>query len=356
MRPEVILREAWRNIHTGTSKAGWLSVGLIVLILVLSCAELVTVSALDKRAREYHSAAASVRVLKADSGVNPQQCEALSRSGGILSAGAIRSVPPLMVTSLPGIATPAFETTLEFQRVLGVDTALTAGVLVSEPLARRWNIREGDILETDQGSVSVAAVFPYPESDGRDSRLANALLLPTLPTGFFDECWVDVWPSTAGYDSLIRSAQSNGPGEAAAPITTLNPTLGLVFAGAEEYQNRLTRLCPAVSVAMGTALGALGGTRRRLEYASSIHAGVSNGDLTLIALVEATIWAGIAGLVATAGMVLGARLGAPMVADALHGEFVLIGGLGILGTLTETMTVTAMARESRLFRYFRERN
>lgn len=356
MRADVILREAWRNVRSGASRAGWLSVALVVAISLLSCAELMSVSALDKRARDYRSAGASVRILKVEAGVEPEQCEALTRSGGVLSAGAIRPVAPIGITSLPGVATPAFEMTPGFQEVLGLDRDLNSGVLLSEPLARRWNIRPGDSLETDRGSVAVAAVFPYPEDDGRDSRLANAVLLPSLPTGLFDECWVDVWPSTAAFDSLIRSVRSNGPGEATAPVITLNATLGSVFAGADEYQNRLTRYSPAASLLLGFIIGFVGGTRRRLEFASSLHAGMTNRDLTLIALVETSMWAGIGGLVSATGLAFVAHIFVPLIADALYGHSLLICGLGSAGAITGNLVLVASSRESGLFRYFKERS
>ncbi|NQD88474.1 hypothetical protein HP499_11755 [Paenarthrobacter sp. CM16] len=356
MRTTVVLLEAWRNLQSGTSKGGWLSVALIMAISLVSCAELWTVSALDNRAHDYRTAGASIRVLKVEAGIDPKQCDALSGTSGILSAGAMKAVAPIHILSLPGVSTPAFETTLGFQEVLGLGTALESGVFISEPLANRWKIRHGDILESDQGPLPVAAVFPYPEDDGRDSRLANAVLLPSLGSGPSDECWADVWPSTAGFDSVIRTSQGTAQGEASASVSTLNPTLGLVFTGADEYQNRVTRYAAAISACLGFAIGLLGGARRRLEYASSLHAGVTSGDLARITLVEATIWAGAAGAVATAGVVLGAHFWAPLIADALYTQFLTIGMLSGLGAITGSLFIATHSRESRLFVYFRERS
>lgn len=356
MRVDAVLREAWRNVQSGASKAGWLSVALMLVITLVCCGELWTVSALDERARDYHSAGASVRLLKVDGGIDPDRCDALSSTSGILAAGAMRAVSPIGIAGLPGVTIPAFETTLGFQRILGVDVALNAGVVISQPLAKRWKIQKGDTLETGQGPVSVVAVFSYPENDGRDSRLANAVLFPSLGAGLFDECWADVWPSTASFDSLIRASQGTSPGEAAASVSTLNPTFGLVFTGAEEYQNRLTRHAPLTSASLGLIIGLLGAARRRLEYASSLHAGMTNGDLTFVALIEAALWAGISGLVATAGVVLVVSFGAPLIADALYGHFLLIGGSGSLGAISGSLLIAAFSRESRLFRYFKERN
>lgn len=355
MRARVIFHEAWLNVESGAAKAGWLVIALILAITLASCAEVWTVASLDKRARDYHAAGASIRVLKTESTVDPRRCDALSKTRGIESAGAMKAASPIGISSLPGITTPAFETTPGFQTVLGLESALNQGVLISEPLAKRWKIQAGDTLETDQGPINVAAIFLYPESDGRDSRLANAVLIPSLGEGLFDECWADVWPSTAAFDSLLRASQGT-VGEAAATVSTLNPTLGLVFKGADEYQNRLTRYAPATAAALGLTLGLLGGARRRLEYASSLHAGVSRRDLTLITLVEAGIWSSAGGLAASAGVLLAACFSAPMIATALYGQILTIGLAGTLGAITGSLLAATLSRESRLFKYFKERN
>lgn len=356
MRGSVIFQEAWINIQSGAAKAGWLSVALILAIGLTSIAELWTVSALDSRAREYHAAGASIRILKTESSVDPQRCDALVKTSGIQTAGALKTADPIGISSLPGVTTPAFATTLGFQTVLGLDTALNQGVLISEPLAQRWKVRAGDTLETDQGPIDVAAIFPYPEDDGRDSRLTNAVLIPSLGEGLFDECWADVWPSTASFDPLLRASQGAGTVEAATTVSILNPTLGLVFTGAEEYQNRLTRYAPVTSAALGLTIGFMGGARRRLEYASSLHAGVASQDLTLIALVESALWSGSAGTLGTAGILLGARYGEPMVAGSLMGHLLTIGALGALGAITGSLLPATLSRENRLFKYFKERN
>lgn len=356
MRTHEVLREAWRNIHSGAAKAGWLAAALILLVTLLAVAEISTIAALDQRARNYHDAGGSVRVLKVEAGIDPQRCDALPTTNGILAAGAVRTVAPIGITSLAGITTPTFETTLGFQAILGLELPLDSGVLISEPLAKRWQIHAADTLETDQGPMPVAAIFPYPEDDGRDTRLANAVLIPTLGQGTFDECWADVWPSTAAFDQLIRASQATSPGEAAASIATLNPTLGQVFTGAEEYQDRITRFTPAAAAAIGLAIGFVGGARRRLEYASSLHAGVSARHLTLITLVEATVWAGTSALVATAGAAFIARFGTPWVAEALYGHLLVTGGAGAIGAITGSLLVAASSREARLFKYFKERS
>ncbi|MFJ4027188.1 hypothetical protein ACIPWF_08150 [Paenarthrobacter sp. NPDC089989] len=356
MRPETVFHEAWRNVQSGASKASWLALALILAIALTSSTEVLTVSALDRQARDYYASGASIRVLKTEGTVDPQRCEALAKTTGVQSAGALKAASPIHISSLPGITTPSFETTIGLQAVLGLDTTLDQGVLISEPLAKRWRVRSGESVETDRGPMNIAAVFPYSDSDGRDSRLANAVLIPTLGEGSFDECWADVWPSTAAFDSLLRGSQLAVTRENVAIVSTLNPTLGLVFTGADEYQNRLTRYAPLASGALGLVISLLGGRRRRLEYASSRHAGVARADLTLIALVESAIWAGVSSSIATALVLVMARFAAPNVADPLYCQLVIIGAAGFLGATTGGLLAAASSRESRLFTYFKERN
>ncbi|MGP0224500.1 hypothetical protein [Paenarthrobacter sp. NCHU4564] len=356
MRRNEILREAWRNVQSGAAKAGWLSLALILAITLSSWAEVWSVAALTDRAMDYHDAGASVRILKTESNVDPQRCDALAQTNGIQSAGAITPSPGIVMASIPGVVTPAFETTPGFPTVLGLETTLDQGVLISKPLAERWKIRPGDTLETDQGPMRVAAVFPFTETDGRDSRLANAVLIPTLEHRRFEECWADVWPSTAAFDTLLRASQNPGANDSAATVVTLNTTLGLVFSGADEYQNRLSRFAPLFSAVLGLVIGLVGCTRRRLEYAFSLHAGVASFDLTLIALTESAAWAGVGGLSAVAGILLTTQIVAPLIANALYGQVLTIGAAGILGAITGSLLVSAYSREARLFTYFKERN
>lgn len=356
MRASEIFREAWRNVAGGAARAGWLTSAFVLLIGLLSLAELATVSGLDLRARQYHDAGASIRILKVERAVDAHRCDMLPVTDGIVSAGALRSMAPLGISSLRGLTTPAFEVSRGFQAVLGLDDALEPGALISEPLAKRWDVRAGDTVATDQGSMRIAAVFPYPDNDGRDTRLANAVLLPALGQSDFDECWADVWPSTAGFDSLIRTSLSLESKDASASIMTLNPCLGQYFSGAAEYRDRVTRFMPLGAALVGCGLGIVGGVRRRLEYASGLHAGISPTHLSLISLTEVAGWAGFSALTTTAIAAVISRVATPSIADAMVGHLFFIGGAGALGAVAGAMLVTASTREAKLFKYFKQRS
>ncbi|MCA4131281.1 hypothetical protein [Arthrobacter sp. M4] len=349
------MSEAWRNLSSGTAKAGWLMVAFVVLVGALTSSELAVVAALDARARQYHDAGASIRILKADGGVDAQRCDVLPSTNGIASAGALRSMAPVAVSSLSGLTTPAFEASRGFQALLGVDEEADHGALISESLARRWGVLAGDRIATDGGQMRIAAVFRYPENDGRDSRLANAVLFPSLGQAAFDECWADVWPSTAAFDSLIRTAmvsQSNG---GSVVIASLNPSLGQVFTGPSDYSNRVTRFAPSAAAVLGLALGLIGSLRRRLEYASALHAGVPGHQLNLISLTETACWATLAAII-TAGFGAGAVLLAmPSIAGTLLGNVALTCVSGAVGAVSGALLVTALVKERKLFVYFKQR-
>lgn len=356
MRASEIFREAWRNIAGGAALAGWLTSAFVLLIGLLSLAELATVSGLDLRARQYHDAGASIRILKVDRGVDAHRCDRLPVTDGIVSAGALRSMAPIGISSLRGRTTPVFEVSRGFQAVLGLDDALAPGPLISEPLAKRWDVRAGDTVATDQGPMRIAAVFPYPDNDGRDTRLANAILLPALGQPNFDECWADVWPSTAGFDSLIRTSLSLESKDAGASIMTLNPSPGQNFSGAAEYRDRVTRYTPLGAALVGCGLGIVGGARRRLEQASGLHAGLSPTHLSLISLTEVAGWAGLSALTTTAIATVISRVATPSIADAMVGHVFFIGGAGALGAVAGAMLVNATTREEKLFKYFKQRS
>lgn len=355
MHRREILREAWRNLTSGAAHAGWLVLAFVTLVGSLAVADLMAVSSLDLRARNYHEAGASIRVLKAERGIDALRCDVLPSSDGIVSAGALRTVPAVGIDALGGLPTPAFEASRGFQMLLGVDNALEAGVLVPEPLARRWQVQAGDTVSTDQGQMRIAAVFRYPDNDGRDSRLTNAIILPGVGESYFDECWADVWPSTAAFDSLIRTSLVAGSKDSSGMILALNPTMGQYFTGATEYKERVTRFVPFAAAVVGGAIGVLGGARRRLEYASALHAGVRPQDLLQISLTEAACWAGFSWLMTAAICTATARIAMPDIAHAMLGHILVAAGTGALGAVAGSLMGTASSREAKLFKYFKQR-
>jgi hypothetical protein len=137
---------------------------------------------------------------------------------------------------------------------------------------------------------------------------------------------------------------------------TLNPSLEQYFAGAAEYRDRVTGFTPLGAALVGCGLGIVGGVRRRLEYASGLHAGLSPTHLSLISLTEVACWAGFSALTATAIAAVISRTATPSIADAMVGHLFFIGGAGALGAVAGAMLVTASTWEAKLFKYFKQRS
>lgn len=115
MRASEIFREAWRNVAGGAARAGWLTSAFVLLIGLLSLAELATVSGLDLRARQYHDAGASIRILKVERAVDAHRCDMLPVTDGIVSAGALRSMAPLGISSLRGLTARSLRYLVDFR-------------------------------------------------------------------------------------------------------------------------------------------------------------------------------------------------------------------------------------------------
>ncbi|GAA4784394.1 hypothetical protein [Microbacterium gilvum] len=214
----------------------------------------------------------------------------------------------------------------------------------------------GDRLETSLGTTTIAATFDYP-SDGRDARLGLAIIIPTVSTGSFDECWALVWPENPDLDTIIRSATTPGAGQAD-PITIaqLNKTQGSAFDGLTTFHDRITQWATLASGLLGVALGWFSVTRRRLEHASSLHAGQTRPVLLASVLVETTVWV-------LASAIIGAELlAAALIMSTGSVDGSLLWNLtrtvfsGSAGAVLGAVGASLLIRERHLFRFFKERS
>ena len=350
------LREGWRNVASGTSRAALLAVTLGLLLAALSMGDAIAVGRLDAQAQAYRTSGAAIRVATASKAINPEACDALSAVNGIDSAGALREAPPLSLVALGGLAVPAFEVTQGVLGVFGASHAEAPGAFVGETLAVRWNIEPGDTIGTDQGAVTIAGVFPYTERDGRDPRFANAVLLPVLPTGRFDACVAEVWPSTSSRDGLLRGTAEGTEGKAGgASVSLLNQSFGTTWEGSADFGARVTRFAPVGAAALGAVLGAGAVMRRRLEFSAALHVGVSPGRLALIVATESALWAVFAASGAlSAAAIAGALLPRETLATTLTAS-ALMCAAGALAAIAGAIASAGTLREDRLFRHFKNR-
>ncbi|MDQ4501618.1 hypothetical protein [Sinomonas sp. ASV322] len=350
------LRESWRNLATGTSRAAFLAVALGLLLAAASFGDATAVGRLDSQAQAYRASGAAIRAASAPHSINPDACEALAAVDGITASGAFRDSAPLSLDALGGLTIPVFDVTQGLPTVLGASHADVPGAFVSSTLAARWSVEAGDTLSTDRGYLTIAGVFPYTERDGRDPRFANAVLVPTLASGPFDACLAEVWPSTSSRDGLLRGTADGVDGRpGGASISLLNESFGRNWEGSADFEARVTRFAPIAAAILGAVLGAGSTVRRRLEFAAALHSGVRPGHLAVILGAESAMWATLAAAgafcaIAVAGVVL--------FRSTLDTALVMAGltcaagaSAAIMGAVGATVTV----RESHLFRHFKNR-
>lgn len=357
MRWASVVREAWRNVTSGTARSGLIAAVLVVLAVMLQLADLLTVQSLVERVREFRAAGADILVYTSTGRVDGTRCELLAQQPNVLAVGAVRRGVDRFAAALPASSIPAFDVTPGFPAVLGADGDRRPGVVVSRELADTLSLGQGDALQLLDGKATVAAVYAYPE-DGRTTGYGYALLMPGADRQPFDACWVREWPRTEMTEQLLRGVGTAAavPDDAPAPeLTQLNSSLGRSLDAAASFQGRATRLAPLVALLVAGA-ACFGITRmRRLELASARHLGVRASAQVLGVVLESVAWAlpvGLAGLLTAAWVAADGRVGAvPVVLGlgALAPIATVIGGT--LGAAAAAATI----RERNLLRYLKER-
>ncbi|MFT4050991.1 MAG: hypothetical protein QM677_01935 [Microbacterium sp.] len=355
MRLASIFSEAIRNLLTGTSKAGLFALVLAIIGVALAAIDLTAITGQQARARVFDGAGASIRVLAVEQGVDPVACDALTLNPAITASGALASATAITLSAAPRNPITAYTATTGLAAVLGV-TSQADGVWISEDLATTLGVRTGSVLPTTTGLLTIAGTYAWPD-DGRDARLAYAIISPTPTNGDFSECWARTWPLTTAADDLIRAAavSTAGSGEAL-NIAQLNNSYGAVYDAYADYQNRATRYAWVGTAVAAFVLGFTAARRRRLEYASALHAGQSRTAQIAGVAIETLTWAGVAAILS-----IGAThaLAAWFATD----DAILLAEIQLTGPLTAIVTATvgavigaALTRETHLFRYFKERN
>lgn len=361
MRTAAILSEAWRNTTTRTTRATMFALTLGLAVAATSLLDTTTTISIQQRADEWNASGAAIHVLSADQGIDGRSCATLTDARGdtsqpITSTGALTAGPALTFDATPASSLPTFTVTPSLAGVLGIETPATDGAWISDQLADTLAAATGDHLDSDRGPLTIAGVFPWPD-DGRDQRIAYALLVPSATQTRYDECWATITPSNPAALDLLRTAGIVTPqSTTAAPIALVNNTLGQDFDAWAQYDSRTSRHTALLIPLLGLALGYVATRLRRLEYASALHAGVGRRAQYLTAGMETLAWVVPATAAAAAVIALTAsRLTDPANAvDLLAGQLpaltaaIVTSQLGVLAALTLT-------QERHLFAYFKER-
>ena len=354
MRFASIISEVRRDVTSGTAR---MSVGFMVLtalILAFALADLLTISSLQRQARDFVTAGSATRALGAVGSIDGAGCEVLGTVASVQAAGAIALGTPLRLQAMPSVSLQTYRVTPGFAGILGIFQPQPGGVWMDDGLASVLGAHVGDRFTTSTGSVTVGGIYSWPQ-DGRDQRLAFAVLLPQPAIGLFDECWLLSWPVVEANDILLRTSQVIAPDSSPGIITQINKTLGTSLDAHQLFTARITRWVAPVLMLMGLALGFVFGYVRRLEYASALHAGQSKADQLLTCALETTAWA----LPATAAalVTLWAATVAMSLQDIPNTLAVVTRGplVAFACSLLGNLAACALAREQDLFRLFKNR-
>ena len=349
-----LVREVWRDIATGTARAGVLSALFALLVCgpaLVDCAQVVGIGA---QAARFRASLASVRVFEAKGAIDGAACHALGRIPGVRAAAVRTAETGVRAAALPASSIPLYEATPGIGAIVRAPGAPTTGVLASEQVAAALGLHPGSALALAAGDAEVAGVYPWDEGDGRRPGFAYAVISPVLAQGVFDECWVESWPMSAAIPPLARTAVIPD-GEPEVKEGAFNASLGASFDGDALLRGRLTRWAPLVSAVLGALVGAGGVWARRLEIASALHAGLSRADALLIQTCEALAWTAsgtVMALPAATIVIAGAQ--SPE-APGVWAIVFLEAGAGLLAALLGAVAATCLVREKRLFAYFKRR-
>ena len=361
MRAGSVVSEAWRNLVSGTTRAGVFAVVFILGIGLIGVVDLRSMVTILAGADQFRAAGASVQVLKGPGMVDGQRCDALSGTGAVNRAGALRKAASVTILNLPASPVTVIDATPNLVAMLpmiaqpvqtGAD--VPGGVWLSADLAQVLGAAPGTVIHTAAGDAVVAGVYTW-RDDGRARDLGYALVNPVPADGVFDQCWAEIWPADGNLAGLSYMSLTRDPAQAQVTLGQLNTTLGTTYDAASLLAHRLTAHAPWVAAVIGLVLGWVAVRLRRLEVASALHARVPKADLMWSHLLEAVAWAGAASVITAAGLVWAARIGNPDPGWAVWLDGVRIIVVGAAATLLGTIAGVATTREKHLFRYSKDR-
>ena len=355
MRIAELVSEAWRNILSGTTRLPLFAFLILGAIAVPAILDTATILGIEQQARQYITSGAATKYIAVEKGVDSSSCDALHSYTKVTAAGALRAAPDATIAGLPGATIQTYAVSSGFTRILGISSS-REGIWLSKSFARSLGVTPGSTLTVNGTPTPIAGMFDYPE-DGRDTRLTQAIVIPTLDDDApFDECWMSTWPIPKDPDALLRTALSaDGALNSDVTIAQLNRSLGSELNAHALFTARLTQWAPAAAGIAAIAIGFASIRLRRLEYAAALHAGLSRLAMIAGVLVETSAWVavGAATAVATAATVI-TILDPRSFPDLL--SFIWVSGLAAAGgALLGALAAASSVRESALFRYFKER-
>lgn len=349
-----LVGESRRNVSTSPLRSVVHGAVLSAIIVATALLDTLTVAGLERQADAFRAAGGATRVLSSPEGVDRVRCEDLPAAAGFASSGSLVQGESITLPEPGSSPIPVYDVSPGLAARLGiVDTGL-GGAYVSTTFAGELGVDRGSVLITRDGPVTVLGTFAPGARDGGASRLASALVAVVPAVGTASECWADTWPSTRERDPLLLTALSPDAPSKETSIDPLNPVVGQEFAGSEAFVYRTTRYAPAFAAGASLLLGVVYARTRRLELASSLHAGASPTFVTGTLLVEAFI-VGFPALIAAA-LAYGAGVALLRVGvSALLPSLLLSAGVVVAVFVTGIVSAASTVRESDLFALFKAR-
>lgn len=323
MRLRSVLSEALRNIGAGVSHALLMFAAVLFASTLLGGYEAANVVGLETEVLQRINAYADVGAIVGGT-VDGAACDRLADAGGGVMgtlAGAMRAGQQIVPLATPGKDISSYEVTPGMIRMIARNTKTdVSGVWVSTDVAKDFGLTKGSVMQTEQGTMSVAGVFDWP-NDGRDTRFAYALLVPvSASNGTFDECWVRQWPQSGQTEDVLFSTLVASGSSSNAGVTQVNKSFDSHYDAQASYGQRMTRWMPWLGLA-----------------------------------VETLIWSGLA--CASSAALLGAYCVRMSIADSMT---VWLGAMRapcaiFAGVMVSSVLVGMTIRETQLFRFFKQR-
>lgn len=355
MRLRAINREAWRDIATGASGILGLVLVLAVVAAVLACLDGVATGQIYQAIERYSAAGADIKIVRAPDRIDPVTCDQFRNRDDVSGAGAIRDIDSTRLLAAPNVALTTYEVSLGFSTLLVLEGDNT-GIMVSEGLASQLGLRIGDEVVTADGSARLTGIFIWNE-DGRDARLGYSILTATT-LGAFDECWARIEPGhgQAYNTELLTTAVVSQSDSGLAEYGQVNNALGQDIKPSSMVNDRVTRPAPLIAAIAGLMLGIFAVGRRRLVWASNLHAGASRVDIVAIIALEALVHACLAAIIAFTGTMVCLNL---VFGSQDSNPLVRIGAV-VIGSATVGFPVGAvlcgsLIRETSTYKWFKNR-
>jgi hypothetical protein len=317
-------------------------------------ADVVTVARIERDVREFQAAAANVYKLPSNGQVDGRGCDALWGTSTIQASGAMREMAPITVEEAPLVPMTAYEVSLGFGAIIGIENQQLGGVWMEAGLAQLLGIGPGGALTTKNGPLPVAAVYDWP-NDGRDIRFGFAILVPVAADRLFDECWIRAWPLVDENEKLLRSTLVVTSESYPVLIGQVNRNFGVSMDANQLYVERITWHIIWVGPLVLALIGFVATWRRRLEYSAALHAGQGRGAFMLGVVIETGVWVIFGTVLALMVSLVVIRVIGLNETWPVWLSGAIVAWWVVVGALLGAVGAAVMIREKGLFQFFKTR-